>query len=154
MSPIAWAMRPLSKYATFSGRAPRPEYWWFYLLYVIVYVVAGIIGSLVGVGVQMRLLAAVAFFLPLLAAGVRRLHDTDRSGWWMLAPLLPITIAMIMMGPAILTGVTGSGMGIAGLVMAVGVIMAIVVLVFLVLPGTVGDNRFGPDPHCGQPIAA
>lgn len=77
----------LRKYFTFSGRARRSEYWWFYLFTVIVAVVAAIIdGTIVGwenadegpVGT----LTSLALFIPTLSAGWRRLHDTGRSGWW------------------------------------------------------------------------
>lgn len=70
----------LSKYADFEGRAARPEYWWFYLFTVLVsWCVllvdpSGILYGLVSIGLM----------LPSLAAGARRLHDTNRSGWWQL----------------------------------------------------------------------
>jgi uncharacterized membrane protein YhaH (DUF805 family) len=124
MSPIDWAMRPLQKYADFSGRAPRAEYWWFYLLIIVLYVVATIVDSILGLeGTAgpyglITALAMVAVLVPSIAAGVRRLHDTDRSGWWLLIALIPL-------------------------------IGAIVLLVFFVIEGTKGDNQYGPDPYAG-----
>lgn len=89
MTPIEWAQIPLQKYADFTGRASRPEYWWFYLATIIVYVVLSIITSLLGGGTILRLVSLainLGLVVPVIAAGIRRLHDTDRSGWWLLVP--------------------------------------------------------------------
>ncbi len=70
-----------SKYADFKGRASRPEYWWFFLSYFIAYAVALILGIAVkGLFIPLILLMVVAYFIPLLAAAVRRLHDTGAFG--------------------------------------------------------------------------
>jgi uncharacterized membrane protein YhaH (DUF805 family) len=79
-----------TKYADFKGRASRPEYWWFFLSYVIVYVVTLLLASASRGLYALVWIAALAYFLPLLAAAVRRLHDTGRSGWWYLIVLVPI----------------------------------------------------------------
>jgi uncharacterized membrane protein YhaH (DUF805 family) len=88
----------LSKYATFEGRAVRSEYWYFALFIVIIEVVAyaidaGVLGSPI-----LYSIAGLALILPSLAAGARRLHDTDRSGWWLLISLVPLvgTILLIV----------------------------------------------------------
>ncbi len=73
----------LSKYADFDGRASRPEYWWFYLFTLLVSWGALIIDPTE----ILYFLFGIAFLLPGLAAGARRLHDTDRSGWWQLIGL-------------------------------------------------------------------
>ena len=81
-----------SKYVTFSGRARRAEYWWFILATMIVGFVIALIDAVIGFG-EFGLfgnLWSLAILLPTLAAGVRRLHDTDRSGWWTLMWFLPI----------------------------------------------------------------
>ncbi|MCA1653516.1 MAG: DUF805 domain-containing protein [Sphingomicrobium sp.] len=147
MTPIDWAMRPLRKYADFSGRAPRAEFWWFYLFYLIGYIIIGIIDSLIGTRIP-TLLYVVAMFLPYLGVGVRRLHDTGRSGWWVLLPLIPAVIAGILAGPAILSGSLAAA-GTAGIFGLLAVAAGIAVLVFFVLPGTAGANRFGPNPYEG-----
>jgi len=103
MSPIDWATRPLQKYVDFSGRAPRAEYWWFYLLTIIVVVVTMIVDSLVGsdfggTGYGMvTALAGLALLLPSLGVSIRRLHDTDRSGWWLLIGLIPFIGAIVLL---------------------------------------------------------
>ncbi|WP_313444845.1 DUF805 domain-containing protein [Stenotrophomonas indicatrix] len=118
-------MAPLKRYAQFSGRASRSEFWWFQLFIVIVSIPLHIVSFYAGYsGSQGLILASsglslvmwLAFALPGIAATVRRLHDTDRSGWWLLLAMVPF----------------------AGLVL----------LVFLLLPSTPGGNRFGaPVPH-------
>jgi uncharacterized membrane protein YhaH (DUF805 family) len=112
-----------TKYATFSGRAPRSEFWWFWLLNMIVGLALDGRGIWPGTGEppHMSMLSVIwhlAVFIPTLAVSVRRLHDTDRSGWWLLLWLVPV-------------------------------IGWIVLLVFYVSRGTAGVNRFGPDPLAG-----
>ncbi len=114
----------LGKYATFSGRAARSEYWWWILATIILYAVLGIIdGALIApmMGFEsfapesaqpLSMIASLGLLLPNLAVAARRLHDTDRSGWWLLLSLIPI-------------------------------IGTLVLLYFLVLRGTEGSNRFG-----------
>ena len=79
-----------AKYVDFSGRASRSEYWWFVLAYVIVAVVAGLIHEVV------YGLVILAFLLPLLAAGARRLHDIGKSGWWLLLGLIPLVNLVLL----------------------------------------------------------
>jgi len=85
----------LRQYATFGGRARRAEYWWFILFTALVSVVASTIDAVLGTMTQTGLgligtVVSLALLLPSLAVTVRRLHDTDRSGWWVLAFLIPI----------------------------------------------------------------
>jgi uncharacterized membrane protein YhaH (DUF805 family) len=159
LSPIDWATRPLQKYADFSGRAPRAEYWWFFLGIILAYIVLSIVESIVGLdgmiaGVYgpLTVLMWIVTFVPQLAVGARRLHDTNRTGWWLLAPILPYAIGIALAGPAILSG-SMAGLGTAGLFFLIGAVAAIVLLVFMVLPGTTGDNDYGPDPYAGAAMA-
>jgi uncharacterized membrane protein YhaH (DUF805 family) len=112
----------LGKYATFSGRAPRAEFWWFALFVLLGNLLFGALdGLFFGTapdGQPVSLLGAVfslAVLLPNIAVGVRRLHDRDMSGWWYLLILIPILGALVL-------------------------------LWFFVQKGTDGPNRFGPDP--------
>ncbi len=73
----------MRKYVDVSGRARRSEYWWFYLATTLISVVLAVVDSAVGDTGIVNLLG-FAFFLPSLAAGVRRLHDINRTGWWLL----------------------------------------------------------------------
>lgn len=95
MSFIDAVRAALSKYATFSGRSRRSEYWWFALFNLLV--------SLVGAGVDAALgrpliqfVVALALLLPNLAVLVRRLHDTNRSGWWVLIGLVPLVGSIVL----------------------------------------------------------
>ena len=74
----------LSKYATFTGRARRSEYWWFLLFEFLMMAAASTIND------KLSGLVSLALLLPALAVGVRRLHDIGRSGWWLLLSLVPV----------------------------------------------------------------
>jgi uncharacterized membrane protein YhaH (DUF805 family) len=120
----------LGKYATFSGRARRSEYWVFIFFYLFVYVAFLIAGALTKsssatLGAALSLTGAVfslAMIIPSIAVSVRRLHDTDRSGWWFLLALVPLIGSLVLM-------------------------------VFFLLDSQPGDNRFGPNPK-GVPAGA
>jgi uncharacterized membrane protein YhaH (DUF805 family) len=92
----------LSKYATFAGRARRSEYWWFVLFNVIVSIVAAIIDGAAGTDLENSStgvvggIVALALILPSLAVTARRLHDTGRSGWWILIGIIPLIGAIIL----------------------------------------------------------
>jgi uncharacterized membrane protein YhaH (DUF805 family) len=84
----------LKKYAVFNGRARRKEYWMFYLFNFIIGLVLGIIGGIVGATAKSGInilsgLYGLAVLIPFIAVSVRRLHDTSRSGWWLLINLVP-----------------------------------------------------------------
>ncbi|MDA7946808.1 MAG: DUF805 domain-containing protein [Hyphomicrobiaceae bacterium] len=114
-----------SKYATFSGRAARPEYWWWVLFSVLVNIASNIVDAYLiapALGLPpfgensaqpLSIIVGLALLLPGLAVAVRRLHDIDRSGWWMLIALIPI-------------------------------IGLIVLIYWAVQPGTESDNQYGP----------
>jgi uncharacterized membrane protein YhaH (DUF805 family) len=95
----------LSKYATFSGRAQRSEFWWWILFVFILQIVLQIIDNAVlgfdtvsgdSVG-PLSGIATLALLIPNLAVGARRLHDTGRSGWWQLLVLIPLIGAIILL---------------------------------------------------------
>ena len=125
----------LGKYGTFSGRASRSEFWWFYLFTAIVSGIPIFLGAIVlavasgssgngsadGFGLLIAVvlyiigfLASLAFFIPTLAVGCRRLHDRGTSGWLQLLLLVPCA--------------------------------NIILIIFWVLAGTDGDNIYGPKP--------
>jgi len=89
----------IGKYATFNGRAVRSEYWFWVLFTVIVLIILNIIRftvSAVG-GSALQLLFELATLLPSIAVAARRLHDTDRSGWWQLLAFVPIVGFIILL---------------------------------------------------------
>jgi uncharacterized membrane protein YhaH (DUF805 family) len=83
------------KYADFSGRARRSEYWWFYLFLFLVDVVFSVIDRAIG-NTILGLLVSLALLVPFIAVGVRRLHDTGRSGWWWLITFTLIGILVLI----------------------------------------------------------
>ncbi|WP_304050614.1 DUF805 domain-containing protein, partial [Jatrophihabitans endophyticus] len=84
-----------SKYAVFNGRARRSEYWWFALFGLIIGVIVDIIDAVANTFV-IALLVELALLLPSLAVGARRLHDTSRTGWWLLIGLIPLIGAIVL----------------------------------------------------------
>jgi uncharacterized membrane protein YhaH (DUF805 family) len=103
------------KSVVWEGRAPRAEYWWFELAQLLIIVAALIIDQIIGTGF-IYIIAVIALILPTIAVLIRRLHDTDRSGWWFWIMILPI-------------------------------IGSIVILVFTLIAGDEGDNKYGPNPY-------
>lgn len=142
---MEWMFMPLKRYADFQGRSRRMEYWMFQLLNVMVTLVGAVlvvasgfsleqlsafeqtgewpeIGTLGLVGIAIIGAWSLFVLIPNIAAVVRRLHDRNMSGWWYLALVL------------------------VGLIPVLGWLASIALLVLMLLPGTEGDNRFGPDP--------
>ena len=148
------------KYIEFSGRASRSEYWWFALFILVVSVALSVVAIVLPLLSFLEWIFALAVLLPSLAVGARRLHDTNRTGWWQLLHLAPIVgVVLIVVAAVILflsvwdswqadaDEVAG---GIAVVVLIIGIVAVVVpeilLLIFLVSPGTAGPNRYGPDP--------
>ena len=142
---MEWMLMPLRRYAEFNGRSRRKEYWMFTLFLILVSVVLLLLEMAAGVdemfgagGGPLSLIFTLATFVPSLSVSVRRLHDVDRTGWWLVVPL----VALVLLGFA---GVTQFGW-LAAVAGIVALVSLIVILVFAVSDGTPGPNRFGPDP--------
>lgn len=89
----------MGKYVTFSGRASRSEFWWFYLFTVLISWGATLVeAAMFGVGAMGILsgIASLVFVLPSLAASSRRLHDIGKSGWWLLIALTVVGIILLI----------------------------------------------------------
>jgi len=89
---IDWFVKCLKNYANFSGRARRKEFWFFMLVSFILGIIIQIIDAILGTDKILNGVLNLALFLPSLAVGARRLHDTGRSGWWQLLVLTIIGI--------------------------------------------------------------
>ncbi|MCH8556648.1 MAG: DUF805 domain-containing protein [Balneolia bacterium] len=85
-----WYIEVLKKYAIFEGRARRKEYWMFILFNFFIAVAIGAVESILGISQFLSGLYALIILIPSLAVGVRRLHDTGRSGLWMLMIFVPV----------------------------------------------------------------
>lgn len=87
-----WYTEVIQKYTVFSGRAGRPEFWWFTLINIIISIVIDVVcGAIFGSSGQfIGSIYGLAVLLPSLGVAIRRLHDTNRSGWWILIGLIPI----------------------------------------------------------------
>jgi uncharacterized membrane protein YhaH (DUF805 family) len=97
MEPINWFMNVVTQhYFDFNGRARRAEFWWYILVYIIIAVILGIIQSVLHLGSILTGLLSLALLLPNLGVAVRRLHDINRSGWWILIALVPIVGAILL----------------------------------------------------------
>ena len=86
-----------SNYVNFSGRASRSEYWYWVLFVVIGQLVSGVIDSWIVGAYLLEGIFFLATILPTLSVGVRRLHDLDRSGWWVLLDLIPVVGWIILL---------------------------------------------------------
>lgn len=126
-----------SKYFDFSGRARRSEFWWF----VLFFFVAGLI-PFVG------LIVTLAGLIPYFAVAVRRLHDTDRSGWWLLASGIPALIGgvIVFVGFGDGSNPNNALLAIGGLVYLASVVLGIMMIVWLATDTMPGPNRYGPSP--------
>jgi uncharacterized membrane protein YhaH (DUF805 family) len=114
---MIWYIAALRKFAVFSGRARRIEYWMFYFVNCLIGGAIGIVENMTGAGYRsgLTILYCLFILIPSLAVAVRRLHDTGRSGWWLLIAWVPF----------------------------VGVI---VLLVMLLQDSQPGENRYGSNP--------
>ncbi|MCK5860955.1 MAG: DUF805 domain-containing protein [Candidatus Hydrogenedentes bacterium] len=103
-----WYLEVLKKYAVFSGRARRKEYWMFALFHLIIVVVLAIVEGLVGSPDVLGILYTLAVVIPSIAVGIRRLHDTGRSGWWHLITFVPLIGAIVLIIFMVQSGTPGA----------------------------------------------
>lgn len=155
-------------YANFSGRARRSEFWFFVLFNFLISLGLSFLGAFLNfvTGIEIfgifSTLYSLAVFIPNMAVAVRRLHDTNRSGWWVLAYYLPslftfffVIIAMVQimtrysfytldkLRPEDLPMVALGGMAISGLV---ALVFFVILLIWMCTDSQPGANRFGPNP--------
>jgi uncharacterized membrane protein YhaH (DUF805 family) len=141
----------LRKYVDFNDRARRAEYWWFVLFAILVGVAAGILDRLIAGDVAMRqgpisVITSLALLLPSLAVSVRRLHDIDRTGWWIVI-FYVVVVALAFI--AIAAAFTGNASTALVILLAIGA-LSVWLIVWFASRGTNGPNRFGPDPLAGE----
>jgi uncharacterized membrane protein YhaH (DUF805 family) len=163
------------KYFVFSGRARRSEFWWFLLFAILMRIGLGFVDSAVfhtpdqvvangtgffeafAIGYEnttngvLTGIFNLAVFIPNLAVTSRRLHDTGRSGWWQILPLVLLFVVGVIMGVAALSSYSAMGDSGVSLFVTVVCVLAVlisvvVLIVWLASRGTKGSNFFGEDP--------
>lgn len=122
----------MGKYATFEGRAPRSEYWWWVLFTILIQWASSVVDMVIFGGYSfveygsmdvftpITSLVGIALLIPSIAVGARRFHDMGRTGWWLLI------------------GLTGIG--------------ALIIFFWFMCRGDEGPNRYGPDPLDRRPV--
>jgi uncharacterized membrane protein YhaH (DUF805 family) len=168
---MEWMLMPLKRYADFSGRSRRTEFWMWILFqfliaiaFVILLMMLGgaaltaatdptqmmAVGGVAVILYLIYLLVSLAFFIPSLAVTVRRLHDTNRSGWWIMlfwGPYLLMLVSPFVIASSAATGGDGMAGGALALVASIGLVVGgLTLLVFMFLEGTRGPNQYGADP--------
>ncbi len=142
------------KYVTFRGRAPRSEFWYFTLFSFLLGIGAGILDEMFfrptssSQNGPISSILSLAIFLPSLAVAVRRLHDTNRSGFWLLGFYGAIIVGIVVFAVSLFEGMRT---GALSPMYSVGLfVLILVVIIWLIVwfcqRGTTGPNRFGPDP--------
>ncbi len=92
-----WKQVVLERYAQFDGRARRAEFWWFTLANLIAVVVLIVLAAAIKILIVLYVIYLLALIVPSLAVGIRRLHDTGKSGWWYLIVLVPFVGGLILL---------------------------------------------------------
>lgn len=123
----------------FGGRASRSEFWWFMLFIFLVNLCAGFIFSLFPPiwAASMSMVVSLLLFPANLGVTVRRLHDRNLSGWWLLLPISALALWFLGNGVAAESNTIGSALSLA---------MCIGYLAILSMPGQPGANKYGPAP--------
>ena len=149
----------LTKVFTLSGRASRSEFWWFILAGLLFNLFGGLILIIPLLGAIVYFGLSLWFFVANFTVTVRRLHDTDHRGWWLLLPLLSSIVlcgaAMLLIGPYYANISYYDADNIIIGIVAVSTLIVLgsylILLIFCVKKGTDGPNRFGPDPLQAYP---
>ena len=162
MSPIGYYVRAFQKYAQFSGRATRAEYWWFYLVTVAVTILAGILDIFFSIPLVSTIYSLVSF-IPNLSVTARRLHDVGKSGWLQLLGIIASIVIYISAILSLFLGFAGGGIlfsdniseigsGILGIAVILAVLSLISVginiwlFILYITKSTPGNNKYGPNP--------
>lgn len=103
-----WYLQPWRKYATFTGRAGRTEFWVFYLANILIGAILSQVGNNGQEYSPVELVFYLAILLPSLAVAARRLHDIGRSGWWQLLSLIPVVGSIALLVMCVLPGHEGA----------------------------------------------
>lgn len=139
------------KYATFSGRARRSEYWYFALFNFLIGLVLAIIGKMLPFLAILSSLYGLAILIPGIAISVRRLHDIGKSGWTMLIYLIPAIIYGVLLSIMLIKHFEGEEPNLTlyiifGIITFITFVLAIVFIVWMCRDSQPGENKWGPNP--------
>ena len=151
---MKYYLKAFKKYAVFSGRASRSEFWFFYLFNMvavfIIGFISGIIGALLGANTDSSMwqvtLYVVVALIPTWAVMVRRLHDVGRSGWWAVVPFSVYLVGLAIM--LLVRAALGAGL----LIMMVAFVLQLGLIATLIIDSQPGSNRFGQNPKGVNPV--
>jgi uncharacterized membrane protein YhaH (DUF805 family) len=139
-----WILNPLKNYAQLNGRARRTEFIVFSVFVTLITLLAiyidqrdGQYTPIAGGMEMLQLIVAIALLLPTLALAVRRLHDTDRAGWWIMLYYVP-QLGLLVAGDDEALRLVSTGAVFLG---------SVTLLVLLLLPGTNAPNKYGASPR-------
>lgn len=155
-----WYINVITKnYSNFKGRASRKEYWMFILFFFVFSLIAGILDNILGLNLYLYgqqfpygwiyLIFGLAHFIPMVAVLIRRLHDVDKSGWWILYCYIPYLF--IFASIAIIESLPVLAMIIMGVGYIASLVLAIMLLVFICSKGNADNNKYGIIPESKLP---
>ncbi len=136
---MTWYIVALKKYAIFNGRSRRTEFWMFALINLVIVVGLGVVDFIYETP-RLTLIYGLAVLIPSLSVTIRRLHDTDRSGRWILISLVPITGWLSLL---FFVGLEGRVQILSGLIPVIG---SLILVFFMGQEGKSERNQYGPDP--------
>ncbi len=128
----------IGKIFNYHDRAPRSEFWWFILFSWILSIIMAPLQMVVVIGQLLAIVVGFWMFIASISVSVRRMHDLNRSGWWLLFPYFCFFVgAIVAVMNFIVLGFT---------IMALGGIVTIALWIMMIFRGTIGANRYGEDP--------
>lgn len=104
---MSWYIQAIKNYRNFSGRARRKEYWMFALISAVIVFVLGIIDRILGIAL-LSSLYSLFILIPELSLSFRRLHDIDKSAWWLLIAFVPVVGAIVLLVFSLKPGTAGA----------------------------------------------
>ncbi len=151
-----WYLNPWKRYAQFGGRTRRMEYWTFTLVNLTVWGLLFVFGIMSAgeehAGLVPVLLVCWTFglaaFIPMMACAVRRLHDTGKSGWWLLLIFVPVIVLLVFSDHPLANHLLQDFLQYP--IVVAPIVGGAILTVFLFLDGNRGANQHGPDPRATE----
>jgi uncharacterized membrane protein YhaH (DUF805 family) len=139
-------------YFDFEGRTRRQEFWYYVIAFVVIDIAFAVVQAVLNTHALTSLLA-LALLLPNLGIAVRRLHDINRTGWWVLIGAIPGTVMVVLTVISFMLAGAAAGflllLPILSLCGLAALAAAALLIYWYAQPGTVGPNQYGPEPSAG-----